>query len=220
MPNSAWRHKWVAYSCLFLCTIFGGGTLATAGVAYSDLGSPPSYQCCTGWDVSGIDSGVGLTEEAMEFTSLASGNVSEIDVALSYILGANSATVSMWTSVNGIPGAELGSWAVSNQPVFGTTDTLLTSIQVSGITVTQGQQYFIVVAGDATTYDAWNLNDQGILGQVAQNNGSGWEPGPGGLGGMEILTAGTAPEPGSAVLFGSGVTSLGLVLRRRLRHRK
>jgi hypothetical protein len=125
-----------------------------AGVAYTNLQSG-TYNCCQGYKVSGAS--IGLVEDAQLFTSAVSGNVNQIDVALGFGGGDNRATVSLWTDVGGAPGTDLsGLLPVSNQPVFGTTTTILTTVAVSGVSLIAGQQYFVVIMADNITLDGGN----------------------------------------------------------------
>ena len=188
-------------------------------VAFSDLGNPPSYNCCSGWTVGGQNSIVGLVRDANQFTSLTSGQVTQIDVGLGWVTGTNAATISLWTSANNLPGTMLGSWDVSNQPVFGSTSNILTTISVGpGITLTAGDQYFLVVEGASDTWDAWNMNDQGAVGLLEQDSGNGWSQFPGStLGAFDVLTSagGGVPEPASLMLVGSGLLAVAGKFRRK-----
>jgi hypothetical protein len=136
--------------------------LGAGSTFYTNL-VPPGYDCCNGWTMSGATSGPGLVSDGEQFTSLVSGNLTQIDVGLGWVEGDNSATVSLWTSVGDLPGTELHSWVVTNQPVFGSTSTQLTTINASGegISLTEGDQYFVVIeaatAGGGTTPEPSSL---------------------------------------------------------------
>ena len=133
-------------------TLYSMDVLGGAGTFYSNLGTPPSYQCCIGGTVGGHTSIVGFIEDASQFTAGLSGSISTIDVGLGWVTGANSANVSIWTSSgplgSGAPLTELFNENVSNQPVFGSTSSTLTTINVSGVSLTAGDPYFVVVCAD------------------------------------------------------------------------
>ncbi len=195
---------------------------AIADTVFNNFAAGHGYNCCTGWTVSGSTSPPGLSTSANEFTALVTGSVSQIDVAVGWVTGTNGATVSFWTDNSGTPGAMLGSWDISNLPTFGTCCSFSTISGISGINVSAGQNYFLLLSAPSDTWDAWNFNSTGDKGLVVQSTDGGatWHladngaPGTQNRSAFDVLTN-PVPEPGSLALLGSGVLVLAGNLRRK-----
>lgn len=194
------------------------GVPARAGIIYSGFGPGYSYECCSAWVVSGADASAGPLAPAMGFTAAISGDVSQIDVALSVYTGTGNVTVSLWTDVGGFPGSQLGSWDVTATQSYDNCCAVVTIPVVAGPSITAGQTYFLAAVPDsATDLDFWN--EEGIPGQIAWSR-DGWstpyynEIGP--LGAFDILGGASTPEPATAMLLGTGLLAL-LARRRRAR---
>jgi hypothetical protein len=211
--------KLAGITILVLAVMCVAALPAAADTAFSDLGNPPTYNCCSGWTVGGVNSPVGLIRNANQFTSLTTGDVNQIDVGLGWVTGTNAATISLWSSVGDLPGSELGSWMVTDLPVFGSTSTTLASITgISGIHLDAGTQYFLVIEAADDAWEAWNENTQNVTGLLLQDSGSGWNSFPGStLGAFDVLTgSGGVPEPGTFLMMGSGVLAAAGVFRRKI----
>jgi PEP-CTERM motif len=191
---------------------------SSADVIYSNLGAGNSYVCCTGETISGPSSFSGFySAQGNGFTSPGTYNVTQIDVALTNASGTNEADVSLWTSVGGLPGAILGNWIVTNQPYFASTSNTLTTISgITGITLTSGDNYYVIAAPIASdTLDAFNFNNTGALGPIVADSGSGFTGGLccGVIAAFDVL--GVVPEPSTFAILGAGLASLGLIRRRK-----
>jgi hypothetical protein len=195
---------------------------------FSDLGPQgDEYQEGTGWTISGTGTvGTSFTQANL-FTSLASGSVSQIDLAVGYVTGTNLFYASVWTDNNGLPGTELwNEQNLSSSQAFGGCCGLVTITGISGLTLAAGQQYFVVLGPEslsATTWEAWNWNNQGVNGLdlYSTNGGSSWNSNGSGnpIGAFDILGssgAGSVPEPSSMILLGTGLVGAFGTMRKKL----
>jgi len=163
---------------------------------YNNLSTYPlgRYWCCSGWTISGPNSIVGQTyAAAMPFTPAGNATVTKLVVSVGYVTGTNGVTVTLNSDAGGLPGSALASFDLSGLPQFGSCCTL--QVSNTGVPVTGGTKYWVVVAtGDDTldTWDAWNQNDTNQTNQpfASYNNGV-WSPSLGILGGFAVL--GTRP---------------------------
>jgi hypothetical protein len=153
------------------------------------------YQCCYAWEVSGSEAQGGSYTAANLFAAGKSGSVSQIDVAVGYSSGVNSFYVSIWTNNNGLPGTQLARWSnLSSDTNFGGCCGLVTISGISGLSLTAGQSYFMVLGPEnieSNTQENWNLNSLGVNGLdlYSTDGGTTWNSnGPGAtIGAFDIL---------------------------------
>ena len=104
---------------------------------------------------------------ANQFTSVASGSVTQIDIAVGYASGVNTFYASLWTSNNGLPGTQLARWDnLSSGTSFGQCCGVV-SIMTTGLSLVAGNQYFLVLGPEnisSNTLEWWNLNNTGVTG--------------------------------------------------------
>lgn len=196
-------------------------------VLFSDLGTGSNVYSLYG--VSGVISGSSSPEggsytTAQLFTVGGAGAqaVGQIDLGVTYIDPPYTFYASLWTDSSGAPGTQVAGafWnnLSTNEAVF-TCCSLVTISGISGVTLTGGQSYFLVlgpVSISDTSLNVWMFNTVGAVGdyQYSNNGGSSWvdEGAPGPLSAFDVL--GT-PEPASLGLSGLGLAGMFLLRGRR-----
>ena len=137
------------------------------------------YWCCGGYNVMGPNSGVGVQWMAAAFTPSANHTVTQIDVGAGFSQGTtNGIVLSLNLDNKGKPGKALKTWSISGLPRFGACCGLTTGTD-SGIAVTGGKQYWIVLKTDNSeldTVDGWNFDDtdQVNMATIASFTGKKW----------------------------------------------
>lgn len=215
-----------------ICTSAPASAITTF---YSDFGSGDTYNQSGGYSVAGQSAPPTYSAWGAQFTASISGVLSQIDLALTSNETAvtgnfepSSANVYLYNDISGSPGSsQLGSWTVSASGQFGSTnDTVVTIGAISGINLTSGVSYWLLVRPtdpNGTTFDVWNLNS---LSPLATGNMTGYTDttqNPNSLmtrdlPAFDVLgTAGATPLPTSFPLFASGLGALGLLGWRKKR---
>ena len=122
-----------------------------------------AYWCCQGYNVMGSNSGVGEQWMGAAFTPTADHTVTKIAVAVGYAQqGTNGVVVSLNDDNNGVPGQALQTWNAAGLPRFGDCCALVVESDASGIPITSGKQYWVVLSTNSSetdTVDGWNVND-------------------------------------------------------------
>lgn len=139
------------------------------------------YLCCLGGTIGGPNSQVGTVWQAEQFTPSSSVTVSEIEVGVGYLSGANGVTIALYSDSHGLPGTALASQDVTGLPPLGSCCQIATGTFQQGVAVTAGTHYWVVLetgAQTSTTLDGWNLNttDGVDVPVIDVNFGSGWQP--------------------------------------------
>jgi len=208
------------------CAILIFALPATADILYSNLGpSGNVYNCCTGWTVTGTGSIGTSFIAANEFQVAASGAVNSIDIAVGYVEGANAFYVGIYADNGGIPGTQLGYWGnLSSNTNFGSCCGLVTISGISGLNLSTGVNYWMVVGPMTTgsdTWEAWNFSNSALGNDdYSTDGGKSWvQQGQQPLGAFDIVggsTTGSTPEPSSLLLFGAGVVATFGAIRRKM----
>jgi hypothetical protein len=119
------------------------------------------FWCCQGYNVMGPT--VGEQFMAAAFTPAADHTVTRIEVAVGYSQGkTNGVVISLSRDSNGVPGKAIKTWNASGLPRFGTCCALVVKSDATGIPVSSGKQYWVVLSTNSKeqdTVDAWNVID-------------------------------------------------------------
>jgi len=152
--------------------------------------------------VTGSNNTIGVPEywQAVPFTPSANVKAMEVDASVVWAEGTNEVVLSLYNDVNGLPGKAIHTWHVKNLGVFGSCCRLATGKSKSGISLTQGKQYWVVAKTDSTNsnvFDGWDLNTtdmrahplasycSGTTKQCGNNNNK-WFPGSAVLPGFAV----------------------------------
>jgi hypothetical protein len=146
---------------------------------FNNIGTTENpYECGginQGWPVAGSGSPLGQSyTQAAKFQSALTGSVSQIDLAVTYISGVpNSFYAALYTDTGGQPGTQLAYFP----SLTGTMcPKLVTITGISGLSLTSGQNYWMVVGPmvpSSPTYELWNYNSVGMTGPELTSNDGG-----------------------------------------------
>lgn len=146
---------------------------------YSNLGNGnQAYNPAAGVGIVGKDAGQPLPQwVGIAFTPQADHLVQGIQVAATYVSGSNEMALLLDADDNGIPGATLHAWKLSDLPEFGSCCILQTRKYAAGIPVKAGTQYWVVLRTmpqGKDTYGVWDDNFKETQGTWANDTGQGW----------------------------------------------
>ncbi len=216
-----------------LCGCFAIG--AEAGtVLYSDLGPQDNpYDSHLGWIVTGSQAFPDSPSVTQAHPFVVDGDgtfsVSEIDLAVVHDGGPNTFTAALWTDLNGLPGSQVSGafWSLSTN-LTSLSGGLISIKDITGVALTGGQRYFMVLGpADLSddSFNVWDTNNQGVMGDIAFSNDGGkhWtDEGSQVLGAFDILANGdaTVPEPSPTVLLGVALIGIAAVNARLSRAKR
>jgi hypothetical protein len=142
-------------------------------VAYSNFGPGNTFNNSHGWvEATASSPSRYFQSVGMEFTSLATGKLSSIDMALQNYQGDNTAMVYLSSSLPSNPssiGNVLESFSANNLPALGSSSFLTLNSSLDPI-LTQGQTYYLTAVATGNTYDAWSWNNQNVTGTLYGTN--------------------------------------------------
>jgi hypothetical protein len=194
----------------FLLTF--GLSANAANIVFSNL--PINVDlCCDGYTLAGADSlaATAQTTVAMAFTPGSDATVTHIDVAIGWISGTDSVTVTLDAdNGSGAPGTAIDSWTVT--PPAWEASALITLTGSDALT--GGDQYWLVATTPSDTWDVWTDNTLGERGATVLDGTPGTQLFQGGFDVLSGTGDTAAPEP-STVALGAGALLMLACSRRR-----
>jgi len=172
----------IKYLMLEIVLVLSVPASAAVPVAYSDFGPGDTFNPAPdGWCVSGAT--------ALQCTSLhlrliaapivPQGNltISQVVLALNWVTGVNSATLTLVNDAGGLPGSTvLETWNLTTLPNW-QTPGVVTVNSVGTVTLTAGTRYWLVAAAaDTSTMLVWFTNPLGDNGGATIIDNSPWTP--------------------------------------------
>jgi hypothetical protein len=210
---------------LMLCSLPAG-----AQIIFSNFGTNLGQG---GWVVSGTQNagqnGFFLgqeTQTAESFTVFGTSSyLSRIDIAAQLISGSNAFLVTLNQNSNVMPGQVLEQWTITNaapfgngSPAYGGFETVYSTGKP--LLLTTGSTYWLVVSPldpNSSTLGAWHDSSIALGGVDQQVNGAGWQTYAGHRGAFSVQgPLSPVPEPGTFVLFGTGLLGLGSAIKRKI----
>jgi len=168
-------------------------------VVYSNFGSGDSFNCCAGWSESGPDSGITGFIAAMAFRpAKATYILTQLDLALVYLVGTNGVTVEFCADDDGVPGRVIDSWYLTGLPAAGSTSNVVQTIKVKKtILLVQNYQYWLVPIPNSDEWAGWAFNTVGASGYGAEsiNGGVTWDSGEYSPNGAFDILGTVLPQP-------------------------
>ncbi len=159
------------------------------------------------------------------FVATGSGTAATLDFGIWVPSGTTPTTVSWWLGTTPFAGdissgstAQVGySYFASNPYGFDVYNATVTGLS-GGISA--GGTYWLTLgnANDSagTQFDAWDVNEGPAVCEFAVGGVAIGGCGDGGEAFTLYTSSGTTPEPGSMIMFGSGILGLAGVLRRKI----
>ncbi len=218
------KTKSLSRSALLFLVIMAAFPIASRAdsIIFNDFGTGHTYNGKSGLAIGGKNSAPGFAEWAEAFTPKSEFDLSAITMALGSVAGSNGVTVSLDSSIGGVPGKTLASWSFLALPQLGTTGSIVQTMTFADVIVLQkGQTYWLVTSPlAASTQAVWNLNSTGVTGLGAVNFGSVWLTAEVPSGAFEVVGKAVVPEPAVWLLFSTGLLGIMAAVRTDRRGRK
>ena len=199
-------------------------------IVFNTLGPGDTYNQSAGTFVGfQTQSGGPFFEIAAQFTAQTSGNLATVDLGLTFVSGTTPGSVSafLYGDAAGSPDNADQTLLGSGTPTgaFTTTNNSLLSLTVSGVPVTMGSVYWLVVkpVNPLSQHTIWNASSPAVTGlKQFTTNDSTWQPASNNVLPAFRLETGLAPVPdsGDTLLIMLGSVAALLVVQGVLRNER
>jgi hypothetical protein len=146
------------------------------------------------------------------FAPSFTGNLFEIDLALSNARGSNFVNVQLTADNNGAPGSVIESYTVVATNVFSSPGSVVQALSTLHPLLTAGTNYWLLATTDDASLDPWYFSITGATG-LRYSTMSGVTTDT--MAAFRVLSIPQVPEP--STLF-AGLVLAGAMLSRRFRH--
>lgn len=222
IPCWSGRSRAVFPSVLGLMLVLAAAP-SRATVIVDTFGAGDTFRQNIGWAIRGSTADLNIPEldQGHAFTIGSTSIVlTDIFIALAHATGTNAGDLLLMTDSAGVPDSVLKTYTVTGMGAFGTAYAPTHIVDALGPTLLAGNRYWLIAsaAADDAHLD-WNLNDQGLSGDVARrlSGGAFSVVGNQPLGAYRIEgTESPIPEPSTLALLAAG--TIGLLRRRIQRH--
>jgi hypothetical protein len=188
-----------------------GAERGRAAIVYSTLGPNNSYDTSGGSVIGGPNSFEGFFASGFSFSPSATVNLSQIDIAIGLITGANSFNLALRAAdgASGGPGTVLESFTVPGRMgLFGNNNPLIGLDSTTHPMLQTGTTYWLVATADGDTVAAWNVTNQGTHGTYYSIQGGREVLIPDQLVGAYQVSGDVVPEPAGGALLAVGAVGL------------
>jgi hypothetical protein len=176
-------------------------------IAFNTFGPGDTYSANQGYNIAGASSQIGYESTAAQFTSGATGVLSQVDLGITNVNnGTGLFEVFLYGNASGMPNNAnqvlLGSGTPSAS--FGSNNSVVSVSPLTSVSLTSGSTYWLVVKpGASGVLDAWNVSLPNVPGSVDNSvNDSTWFSNTLGLPAFRLIVSGqgsAVPEQVSSV---------------------
>ena len=227
-PKSKRNPLWLLLLLALVLSLSNSPATAST-VLFSDLGSAgnvyndTSSQAVCGSTALLCSPSSFAIADAFTLSGSGSEAVTEVDVASGNLLPSQSFEASIWTDVDNAPSVMVpnAAWNLMSTPSTTCCGNLVT-VAVTGVNLTGGAMYFMVISPQSASDDSsneWFDNSTGATGLVlmSQDGGPWSSVGTTTLQAFDVLGNASAdtPEPGTLLLFGAGAAAMLFAARHK-----